>query len=47
MTSKNVGDLLNERGVTWGWFQGGFEPTGHNGTRPSVAQTMKNIGGAT
>ena len=27
MTSKNVGDLLNERGVTWGWFQGGFEPT--------------------
>ena len=22
--SKNVGDLLNARGVTWGWFQGGF-----------------------
>ncbi len=21
---KNVGDLLNEQGVTWGWFQGGF-----------------------
>ncbi len=24
---KNVGDLLNAKGVTWGWFQGGFRPT--------------------
>ena len=24
MTGKNVGDLLNERHVTWGWFEGGF-----------------------
>ena len=24
MTGKNVGDLLNEKGVTWGWFGGGF-----------------------
>ncbi len=24
---RNVGDLLNARGVTWGWFQGGFAPT--------------------
>lgn len=23
-TGRNVGDLLNEAGVTWGWFQGGF-----------------------
>ncbi|MGN6255697.1 MAG: phospholipase C [Solirubrobacterales bacterium] len=23
-SNKNVGDLLNEAGVTWGWFQGGF-----------------------
>ena len=22
--SKNVGDLLNANGVSWGWFQGGF-----------------------
>lgn len=22
--SKNVGDLLNVKGVSWGWFQGGF-----------------------
>ncbi|MCL6597421.1 MAG: phospholipase [Alicyclobacillus macrosporangiidus] len=24
MTGKNIGDLLNEKGVTWGWFEGGF-----------------------
>jgi len=23
----NVGDLLNAKGVSWGWFQGGFKPT--------------------
>lgn len=28
VTGKNVGDLLNARGITWGWFQGGFAPTG-------------------
>ena len=22
--NKNIGDLLNDKGVTWGWFQGGF-----------------------
>src|SRR5713226_7544969 len=22
--NKNIGDLLNEKHVTWGWFQGGF-----------------------
>jgi len=27
LSGKNVGDLLNEKGVTWGWFQGGFKPT--------------------
>jgi phospholipase C len=26
LTGKNVGDLLNEKGVTWGWFSGGFAP---------------------
>jgi phospholipase C len=28
MTGKNIGDLLNAKGLTWGWFQGGFAPTG-------------------
>ena len=27
MTGKNIGDLLNAAGITWGWFQGGFAPT--------------------
>jgi phospholipase C len=26
MTGTNVGDLLNAKGLTWGWFQGGFAP---------------------
>jgi phospholipase C len=30
-SSKNVGDLLNAKGVTWGWFAGGFVRTGVNG----------------
>jgi phospholipase C len=48
MTGRNIGDLLNEREVTWGWFQGGFEPSGHEaGTnRPICGQTMQNIGGS-
>jgi phospholipase C len=28
MAGKNVGDLLNAKGLTWGWFQAGFRPTG-------------------
>lgn len=28
MEGKNVGDLLEAKGVTWGWFQGGFRATG-------------------
>src|SRR5271168_326779 len=27
MTSLNVGDLLNTKGITWGWFYGDFTPT--------------------
>jgi phospholipase C len=27
MTGRNVGDLLNLKDVTWGWFEGGFAPT--------------------
>jgi phospholipase C len=23
----NIGDLLNRKNITWGWFQGGFKPT--------------------
>ena len=24
MKGKNIGDLLNVKGITWGWFAGGF-----------------------
>ena len=27
MTGRNIGDLLNDRHVTWGWFSDGFRPT--------------------
>jgi phospholipase C len=27
MLGKNIGDLLNVKKITWGWFQGGFAPT--------------------
>lgn len=27
MTGKNIGDLLNKKEITWGWFSGGFKPT--------------------
>jgi phospholipase C len=27
MTGRNVGDLLNAREITWGWFNGGFRPS--------------------
>jgi phospholipase C len=48
MNGRNIGDLLNERGVTWGWFQGGFEPSSREpGTnRPVCGQSMNNVGGA-
>jgi phospholipase C len=46
-TGKNVGDLLNARGVTWGWFQGGFAPTGTNSAGFAVCGNKHaNIGGA-
>jgi len=45
MTGKNVGDLLNARGVTWGWFQGGFKPTGTANGYSVCGAKHTNIGG--
>jgi phospholipase C len=37
MAGKNIGDLLNAKNITWGWFEGGYaNPT----------QQHKNVGGA-
>jgi phospholipase C len=46
MTGTNIGDLLNARNVSWGWFQGGFAPTGTNSARFAVCgHSSQNIGG--
>ena len=44
-TGRNVGDLLNARNVTWGWFQGGFRPTGTANGYAVCGATHANIGG--
>ena len=45
-TGKNIGDLLNARNVSWGWFQGGFTPTGTNAAGFAVCgSSHANIGG--
>ncbi len=45
MAGKNVGDLLNNAGVTWGWFQGGFDltATNPNGTTGCNRTTSSSI----
>ena len=49
LTGKNVGDLLSAKGVSWGWFQGGFTPTspfvpasGSNPAVPAACATTTN-----
>ncbi|MEU8922080.1 alkaline phosphatase family protein [Kitasatospora sp. NPDC048545] len=46
MTGKNVGDLLNDKGVSWGWFQGGFKPTGEKDGKAVCGAAHDNIVGA-
>ncbi len=48
VTGPNIGNLLNARHITWGWFQGGFAPTGTNSAGLAVCgSSHKNIVGAT
>ncbi|KHK96077.1 phospholipase C [Microbacterium mangrovi] len=44
----NIGTLLNAKGVTWGWFQGGFRPTvpAGAGSRAVCGAAHPNLGGA-
>ncbi len=50
MSGKNIGDLLNAKNVTWGWFQGGFAPTtkwdGKDGDYAVCGATTANVAGA-
>ena len=48
LTGTNIGDLLNSRGITWGWFEGGFDLTkknanGTTGCSRSTTSTVTNV----
>ena len=46
MSGQNIGDLLSAQGVTWGWFQGGFAPSGRTASgTPLCNRAHNNIGG--
>ena len=47
MSGSNVGDLLNTKNITWGWFQGGFTPSSTTGGAVACGSAHQNIGGAT
>jgi phospholipase C len=47
MAGTNVGDLLNGKGITWGWFQGGFRPSAVVSGVAVCGSNHKNIAGAT
>src|SRR5580692_6942174 len=46
MTGENIGDLLNTKHVTWGWFQGGFAPTSSNSGGAVCGAQSDNIDGS-
>jgi phospholipase C len=47
-TGKNVGDLLNAAGISWGWFEGGFDLsiTNANGSTGCSRLTVQTVAGA-
>jgi phospholipase C len=49
LSGKNIGDLLNTAGLSWGWFQGGFDLTvvNPNGTTNCARSTVSPITGLT
>ena len=47
MAGKNVGDLLNAKTLTWGWFQGGFRPTATAAGIATCGAMHTGISGAT
>jgi phospholipase C len=46
MSGTNIGDELNARHITWGWFQGGFTPTSQVNGTVVCGSTHVNVGGA-
>ena len=47
MSGTNVGDLLNAKNITWGWFQGGFKPSSVVNGKAVCGTTHTNVGGGT
>lgn len=49
MSGTNIGDLLNAAGITWGWFEGGFDltKTNSNGTTGCARSTASAVTGVT
>ena len=48
MSGKNIGDLLNSAGLSWGWFQGGFDlnvinPNGTTGCKRSTVSPITGL----
>jgi phospholipase C len=49
MNGRNVGDMMNDAGISWGWFQGGFaldvkNPNNSTGcTRSTVSQVIAAV----
>ncbi len=46
MSGRNIGNMLTGKGVSWGWFSGGFRPTSRTAEGAAVcASRHANIGG--
>jgi phospholipase C len=48
MGGKNIGDMLNEQNVSWGWFEGGFDismtnPNGSTGCQRSTVSPITQL----
>src|SRR5271155_1110277 len=46
MSGQNIGNLLNTHNVTWGWFEGGFTPTGTVNSKATCGSAHANVAGA-
>jgi phospholipase C len=44
LSGVNVGDLLDRKAITWGWFQGGFTPSAITSGRAICGTSHNNIG---
>ncbi len=45
-SGTNIGALLNAHNLTWGWFEGGFRPSGQSNGKAVCGAAHTNVGGA-